>query len=50
MTDQQRRACDDVAKKLVTVKTKPGQPISDAKVKGVITYSRYSLTGIVREK
>ena len=40
----------DLAKKLVTVKTKPGQPISDAKVKEVITYTGYSLTGIVREK
>jgi copper chaperone CopZ len=40
----------DLAKRLVTIKTKPGQPISDAKVKEVITYSGYSLTGIVREK
>ena len=40
----------DLAEKLVTIETKPGQMISDAKVKEVITYSGYSLTGIVREK
>jgi copper chaperone CopZ len=40
----------DLAKKLVTIKTKPGQTIGDAKVKEVITYSGYTIGNIVREK
>jgi copper chaperone CopZ len=40
----------DLSKKLVTIKTKPGKTISDAKVKEVITYSGYTIGKIVREK
>ena len=39
----------DLAKKLVAIKTKPGQTLSDAKVKEVITYSGYTMGKIVRE-
>ena len=38
----------DLAKKLVAIKTKPGQTLSDAKVKEVVTYSGYTMGKIVR--
>lgn len=40
----------DLEKKLVTVKTKPGKTLSDAKIKEVVTYSGYTMGDIVREK
>jgi cation transport ATPase len=40
----------DLPKKLVTIKTKPGQTISDAAVTQVINYAGYSIKNIVREK
>jgi copper chaperone CopZ len=40
----------DLARKLVTVKTKPGQTISDAKITEVIKYAGYSVENIVHEK
>jgi copper chaperone CopZ len=40
----------DLRKKLVTITTKPGKTLSDAKVKEVVTYSGYAMGSIVREK
>ena len=40
----------DLANKLVTIKTKPGKTLSDARVKGVVAYSGYTMEKIVREK
>lgn len=40
----------DLATKLVTIKTKPGQTISDAKITEVIEYAGYSVKNISREK
>ena len=40
----------DLPKKLVTVKTKPGKTLSDAKIKEVVTYSGYTMGKIVRGK
>ena len=40
----------DLEKKLVTVATKPGQTLSDAKVKEIVTYSGYTMGKIVRQK
>jgi mercuric ion binding protein len=40
----------DLKEKLVTIKTKPGKTLSDAKVKEIVTYSGYTLGKIVREK
>jgi len=40
----------DLATKLVTITTKPGQTISDAKITEVIEYAGYSVKNIVREK
>jgi mercuric ion binding protein len=40
----------DLHKKLVTITTKPGKTLSDAKIKEVVTYSGYSMGKIVREK
>jgi copper chaperone CopZ len=40
----------DLARKLVTIKTKPGKTLSDAKVKEIVTYSGYTMGKIVREK
>ena len=40
----------DLAKKLVTVTTKPGKTLSDAKVKEIVTYSGYTMGKIVRQK
>lgn len=39
----------DLPKKLVTVKTKPGTTISDAKIHEVINYAGYTHTSIVRD-
>jgi mercuric ion binding protein len=40
----------DLPKKLVTITTKPGKTLSDAKIKEVVTYSGYTMGRIVREK
>jgi mercuric ion binding protein len=40
----------DLPKKLVTITTKPGKTLSDAKIKEVVTYSGYTMDNIVREK
>jgi copper chaperone CopZ len=40
----------DLPKKLVTITTKPGKTLSDAKVKEIVTYSGYTMGRIVREK
>jgi copper chaperone CopZ len=40
----------DLPKKLVTVQTKPGQTVTDAKVKEIVTYSGYTMGKIHREK
>ena len=40
----------DLHSKLVTVTTKPGKTLSDAKMKEVVTYSGYTMGNIVREK
>lgn len=40
----------DLSTKLVTIKTKTGQTIDDAKVTEVIEYAGYSVKSIVREK
>jgi copper chaperone CopZ len=40
----------DLHKKLVTITTKPGKTLSDAKIKEVVTYSGYTMGNIVREK
>ena len=40
----------DLPTKLVTITTKPGKTVSDAKIKEVITYSGYTMGRIVREK
>jgi mercuric ion binding protein len=40
----------DLPKKLVTITTKPGQTLSDAKIKEVVTYSGYTMGDIVRTK
>jgi mercuric ion binding protein len=40
----------DLPKKLVTITTKPGQTLSDAKIKEVVTYSGYTMGDIVRKK
>ena len=40
----------DLLKKLVTITTKPGETLSDAKVKEVVTYSGYTMGKIVRKK
>jgi len=39
----------DLPKKLVTIITKPGKTLTDAKIKEVITYSGYTMGRIVRE-
>jgi len=39
----------DLAKRLVTIKNKPGKTLSDSKVKEIVTYSGYSMGKIVRE-
>jgi copper chaperone CopZ len=40
----------DLPKKMVTVKTKPGKTLPDAKIKEIVTYSGYTMGKIVREK
>ena len=40
----------DLASKQVTIKTRPGTTLSDAKIKEVVTYSGYTMGKIVREK
>ena len=40
----------DLPKKVVTITTKPGRTLSDAKVKEVVSYSGYTMGKIVREK
>jgi mercuric ion binding protein len=40
----------DLPSKLVTITTKPGKTLSDAKIKEVVTYSGYTMGKIVREK
>jgi copper chaperone CopZ len=40
----------DLPKKLVTITTRPGKTLSDAKIKEVVTYSGYTMGKIVREK
>jgi len=39
-----------LADKSVTIKTKPGRTLSDAKIKEIVTYSGYSMGKIVRAK
>ena len=40
----------DLPSKQVTIKTKPGKTLSDAKIKEVVTYSGYTMGKIVREE
>jgi copper chaperone CopZ len=40
----------DLPKKRVTITTKPGKTLSDAKIKEVVTYSGYTMGDIVRKK
>ena len=40
----------DLPSKQVTIKTKAGKILSDAKIKEVVTYSGYTMGKIVREK
>ena len=40
----------DLPKKTVTVTTKPGQTLSDDKIKEIVTYSGYTMGKIVRTK
>jgi mercuric ion binding protein len=40
----------DLKEKLVTIKTKPGETLTDAKVKEIVTYSGYTMGKISREK
>jgi copper chaperone CopZ len=40
----------DLPSKQVTIKTKPGKTLGDAKVKEIVTYSGYTMGKIVRQK
>ena len=40
----------DLPKKTVTITTKPGKKLNDAKIKEVVTYSGYTMGRIVRQK
>ena len=40
----------DLPSKKVTIKTKPGKTLSDAKIKEVVTYSGYTMGKIVRRQ
>ena len=40
----------DLPRKRVTITTKPGKTLTDAKIKEVVTYSGYTMGKIVREK
>ena len=39
-----------LADKSVTIQTKPGKTLSDAKIKEIVTYSGYTMGKIVRQK
>jgi mercuric ion binding protein len=39
-----------LADKSVTIRTKPGKTLPDAKIKEIVTYSGYTMGKIVREK
>ena len=40
----------DLPKKLVTITTKPGKTLPDAKIREIVTYSGYTMGKIVRQK
>jgi copper chaperone CopZ len=40
----------DLPEKTVTIKTKPGQSLTDVKIKEIVTYSGYTMGKIIREK
>lgn len=40
----------DLPRKTVTITTKPGKTLTDAKVKEIVTYSGYTMGKIIREK
>ena len=40
----------DLPKKTVTITTKPGRTLTDAKVKEIVTYSGYTMGKIIRGK
>ena len=40
----------DLPKKMVTITTKPGKTLSDAKIQEIVTYSGYTMGKIVRTK
>ena len=40
----------DLPKKLVTITTKPGKTLTDARIKEVVTYSGYTIGKTVRKK
>jgi copper chaperone CopZ len=40
----------DLPRKRVVITTKPGQTLSEAKIKEVVTYSGYTMGNIVRQK
>jgi mercuric ion binding protein len=40
----------DLPKKTVTITTKPGKTLTDAKVKEIVTYSGYTMGKIIRER
>jgi cation transport ATPase len=40
----------DLPKKRVVITTKPGQTLSDTKIKEIVTYSGYTMGNIVRQK
>ena len=40
----------DLPKKPVTITTKPGKTLTDAKIKEVVTYSGYAMGKIVRQR
>jgi len=40
----------DLPKKTVTITTKPGKTLTDAKIKEIVTYSGYTMGKIIREK
>lgn len=40
----------DLQKKHVVITTKPGQTLSDTKIKEIVTYSGYTMGNVVRQK
>jgi copper chaperone CopZ len=40
----------DLPRKLVTITTKPGKTLNDAKIKEIVTFSGYTMGKIVRQK